>query len=84
MQLGGFYIWTHTYGLMKRAAKLYHRMQLISNSMAIERTSSIVEERDDVVIDADQEAVLSEPEKSIEEKVSSQLVYTRSKTKTKI
>lgn len=69
---------------MKRAAKLYHRMQLISNTTAIERTNSIVEERDDVAIDADQEAVLSEPEKSIEERVSSQLVYTRSKTKTKI
>lgn len=69
---------------MKRAAKLYHRMQLISNSTAIERTNSIVEERDDVIIDADHEAVLSEPEKSIEEKVSSQLVYTRSKTKNKI
>jgi predicted permease len=73
MALGGFYIWTHTYSLMKRAAKLYHRMQLISNTTEIERINSVVEERDDEAIDADHEAVLSEPEKSMEEKVSSQL-----------
>lgn len=62
---------------MKRAAKLYHRMQLISNTTSVERTNSVVEERDDEVADTDQEAVLSEPEKSMEEKVSNQLVCTQ-------
>ncbi|KAJ1692509.1 hypothetical protein LUZ63_009207 [Rhynchospora breviuscula] len=73
MALGGFYIWTHTYSLMKRAAKLYHRMQLIANTTAVERINSVVEEKDDEMADTDQEAGLSEPEKSVEEKVSNQL-----------
>jgi homoaconitase/3-isopropylmalate dehydratase large subunit len=60
---------------MKRAAKLYHRMQLVPNTTSVERINAL-EERDEEVVDADQEAVLSEHDKSVEEKVSNQLVRT--------
>ncbi|KAJ3672301.1 hypothetical protein LUZ60_007022 [Juncus effusus] len=68
MALGGFYIWTHTYSLMKRTAKLYHRMQLIKNATAIEQRNSFSSERNEEE-PVDQEAPLSEPEKSFDEKV---------------
>jgi auxin efflux carrier family protein len=27
LQLGGLFIWTHTYSLMQKSGKLYHKMQ---------------------------------------------------------
>lgn len=34
MQLGGFYIWTHTYSCMKNAGELYKRMKAADDAVA--------------------------------------------------
>lgn len=79
LQLGGFYIWTHTYSLMKRAGKLYHRNLLRNNLVhEIEHKDSFANgdsgkaENGETAVD--QEALIPTAEKPDDESQQNQLV----------
>ncbi|OAY83822.1 protein PIN-LIKES 7-like [Ananas comosus] len=78
MALGGFYIWTHTYSLMKRAGKLYHRNLLRNNLVQeIEHKDSFANgdsgkaENGEAAVD--QEALIPTAEKPDDESQQNQL-----------
>ncbi|KAJ3689194.1 hypothetical protein LUZ61_018358 [Rhynchospora tenuis] len=61
MALGGFFIWTHTYSIMKKAGKIYHETQ----------QSDIT--GDQVKADTDPEAILPASSKADEEREQTQI-----------
>jgi hypothetical protein len=52
IQLGSFFIWTHTYSIMKKAGKIYHR----TNQLGISGDGA----KETMTIVTDPEAVLPE------------------------
>ncbi|RWV93159.1 hypothetical protein BHE74_00022985 [Ensete ventricosum] len=65
VQIGGIYIWTHSYSLMRNSSKIYHA----SHGGVIEKKHG-----NDQRVSTDQENMLSLPVEAVEEIVENQIV----------
>lgn len=67
MALGGFFIWTHSYGLMKNASKIYHKQVRPSGEVAG------ISEKDQAIVPLLSEGDLSESKLSFFQKMKGSL-----------
>ncbi|XP_009420836.2 protein PIN-LIKES 7-like [Musa acuminata AAA Group] len=67
MAIGGIYIWTHSYSLMRNASKIYHASHISCHAGVIERRGN------DQRVSTDQENMLSLPVEVMEEMAENQI-----------